>query len=156
MFKEFDKDDVGHLSLNQVAEMFIKMSSKVTALPATAQVASQQGEYLGHLFGKASRELQRKHISDVASLDDDDIYQPFKYRNLGSLAYIGNSAAFDVGGYGSAGGLIAMYAWRSVYWSMQLSMRARFMLMLDWIKRGLFGRDLSKVSHTSLGSGSEG
>lgn len=145
MFKEFDKEGVGHLSLNQVAEMFIKMSSKATALPATAQVASQQGEYLGHMLAKLSKQAAVLKANEIDDLDDEAYYHPFKYRNLGTLAYIGNSAAFDVGGYGSAGGLLAMYAWRSVYWSMQVSMRTRFMLMLDWVKRGLFGRDLSKV-----------
>ena len=34
----------------------------------------------------------------------------------------------------------------SIYWSEQTSMRTRMLLMLDWIKRGIFGRDLSKVS----------
>jgi hypothetical protein len=34
----------------------------------------------------------------------------------------------------------------SIYWSEQTSMRTRLLLMLDWIKRGIFGRDLSKVS----------
>ncbi|BEJ16244.1 hypothetical protein CspHIS471_0508490 [Cutaneotrichosporon sp. HIS471] len=144
VFTEFDKEERGHLSLNQVAEMFIKMTSKATVLPATAQVAAQQGEYLGHLFGKVARKRAALGVEDIDELDDVEHYHPFKYRNLGSLAYIGNSAAFDVGGYGSAGGLLAMYAWRSVYWSMQVSMRSRFMLMLDWVKRGLFGRDLSK------------
>lgn len=32
-----------------------------------------------------------------------------------------------------------------IYWSEQTSMRTRMLLMLDWVKRGIFGRDLSKV-----------
>jgi hypothetical protein len=35
---------------------------------------------------------------------------------------------------------------RRIYWSEQSSMRTRLLIMLDWIKRGIFGRDLSKVS----------
>lgn len=65
---------------------------------------------------------------------------------MGSLAYIGNSAVFDLNNFSFAGGLIAMYLWRSVYWSEQVSYRTRVLLMLDWIKRGIWGRDLSKVS----------
>jgi len=38
----------------------------------------------------------------------------------------------------------------SIYWSEQTSMRTRMLLMLDWIKRGIFGRDLSKVSQGKL------
>lgn len=60
---------------------------------------------------------------------------------MGSLAYIGNSAAFDLSGYDFAGGLLAMYAWRSVYLSDAVSMRTRICLMFDWAKRGIFGRD---------------
>lgn len=145
VFSEYDKDEVGHLSLNQVADMFIKMSKKATTLPATAQVASQQGEYLGHMFGKLAKQYKVLKANDVDNLDDEVYYKAFRYNNIGALAYIGNSAAFDVKGYSQAGGLLAMYAWRSVYWSMQVSMRTRFMLMLDWVKRGIFGRDLSKV-----------
>ena len=33
------------------------------------------------------------------------------------------------------GGLAAMYAWRSVYWSEQVSSRTRALLMIDWIVR---------------------
>ena len=46
----------------------------------------------------------------------------------------------------------------SIYWSEQTSMRTRVLLMIDWVKRGIFGRDLSKVSmtfinrHCALGS----
>jgi hypothetical protein len=35
----------------------------------------------------------------------------------------------------------------SVYWSEQSSVRTKTLLMIDWIKRGIFGRDLSKVSN---------
>lgn len=63
---------------------------------------------------------------------------------MGSLAYVGNAAVFDFGGYSFTGGLIAQYLWRSVYWSEQVSFRTRALLMIDWIKRGVFGRDLSR------------
>lgn len=130
--------------------MFLTLSKKVTALPATAQVASQEGQYLAKMFNKLSKEHKALEANGIVDLDDDVYFHPFKYKSLGNLAYIGNSAAFDLNGYSSAGGLLAMYAWRSVYWSEQVSMRTRFMLMLDWVKRGLFGRDLSKVSTTQV------
>ena len=49
--------------------------------------------------------------------------------------YIGNAAVFDLGKYSFMGGLAAMYAWRSVYWSEQVSSRTRALLMMDWIIR---------------------
>ena len=66
---------------------------------------------------------------------DEFVAQPFRYRHLGSLAYIGNAAVFDLGRFSFMGGLAAMYAWRSVYWSEQVSMRTRALLMIDWVVR---------------------
>ena len=66
---------------------------------------------------------------------DEFVAQPFRYRHLGSLAYIGNAAVFDLGAFSFMGGLAAMYAWRSVYWSEQVSMRTRALLMIDWVVR---------------------
>lgn len=40
-----------------------------------------------------------------------------------------------------------MYLWRSIYWSEGVSMRTRLLLLVDWVKRGIWGRDLSKVGH---------
>ena len=68
-------------------------------------------------------------------MSDETVTSPFKYRHLGSLAYIGNAAVFDLGEYSFMGGLAAMYAWRSVYWSEQVSNRTRALLMFDWIIR---------------------
>ena len=66
---------------------------------------------------------------------DEAVSGPFRYKHLGSLAYIGNAAVFDLGPLSVMGGLVAMYAWRSVYWSEQVSARTRALLMIDWIIR---------------------
>ncbi|RSH82305.1 hypothetical protein EHS25_006015 [Saitozyma podzolica] len=144
LFEQYDKDKDEKLSLNEMAEMFMALEKKVTSYPATAQVAAQQGGYLGHMFSKLAKQHKVLRANDMPDLDDEAYHSPFNYHHLGSLAYIGNSAAFDYNGWSFAGGLIAMYAWRSVYWSEQTSMRTRVLLMIDWIKRGIFGRDLSK------------
>lgn len=149
IFEEFDKDHDNYLSLNEAADMFMTVTKRVTALPATAQVASQEGEYLGKMFSELSKRHKKKteqgKVDPEQDLRDDSTYfHPFKYRYLGSLASLGSAAVFDRDGFSLAGGLMAMYAWRSIYWSQQTSMRTRFMLMLDWVKRGLFGRDLSR------------
>ncbi|KIJ35778.1 hypothetical protein M422DRAFT_261962, partial [Sphaerobolus stellatus SS14] len=74
------------------------------------------------------------------------VAKPFEYKHLGPLAYIGNAAVFDFGqNWNFMGGLMAMYAWRSIYWSEQVSSRSRVLLMFDWIIRGIWGRDLSKL-----------
>ncbi|PWN37261.1 nucleotide-binding domain-containing protein [Meira miltonrushii] len=156
-FEKYDKDRDGHLDLNEIAEMLLETQNKMTALPATAQVASQQGNYLGKKLNKLAkvrnegRDMNPHDESDVFDLDDQ-VYDPFQYRNLGSLAYIGNAAAFDIPLPGPlqpigsfAGGLVAMYAWRSFYLSEAVSTRMKILLLSDYIRRGLFGRDVSRI-----------
>ena len=41
------------------------------------------------------------------------------------------------------GGIVAMYAWRSVYLSELVSLRTRALVLGDFIKRELWGRDVS-------------
>ncbi|KAI8454759.1 NADH dehydrogenase [Phakopsora pachyrhizi] len=185
VFEKYDSDHDNTLGLNELEVMFKEISNRLTTLPATAQVAQQQGKYLAKKFNQfqARNAIETIQKNDIAESDVDDILSdPFKYRHLGSLAYIGNSAVFDFGEkYGSfGGGLIAAYLvkyhfifflkisqiqnvfidfnglaftslifstkqWRSVYWSEQVSTRTRVLLMIDWIKRGIWGRDISKV-----------
>ncbi|GAA5969273.1 hypothetical protein JCM21900_005023, partial [Sporobolomyces salmonicolor] len=109
-------------------------------------VADQEGTYLGKKFTKLAKSHQDHVALDNGIYDDPDdlLYHPFNYRHMGSLAYIGNSAVFDIESFSFAGGLAAMYLWRSVYLSEAVSLRTRCLLLLDWIKRGTFGRDLSR------------
>lgn len=100
----------------------------------TAQVASQQGKYLGKKLTQLAKKREVLEANDVKDLDEA-VSGPFRYTHLGSLAYIGNAAVFDLGKMSFMGGLIAMYAWRSVYWSEQVSARTRALLMIDWIIR---------------------
>ncbi|SNX85333.1 probable NADH dehydrogenase (ubiquinone), 64 kD subunit, mitochondrial [Melanopsichium pennsylvanicum] len=152
MFDEYDVDHDGQLNLNEIANVLIETGNKMTALPATAQVAAQQGHYLGNKLNKLAARRDdggdmHPHTEDQVWDVDDEVYKPFKYTNLGSLAYIGNAAAFDlpIPGGSFAGGLIAMYAWRSFYLSESVSMRTRALLLGDYVKRGIWGRDLSRI-----------
>jgi NADH dehydrogenase len=90
--------------------MFINISKKITNLPATAQVADQEGKYLGKKFSKLARSHNDQVAIDNGVYDDPDdlLYEPFNYRHMGSLAYIGNSAVFDIDNFSFAGGLAAM------------------------------------------------
>ncbi|KAI9623348.1 hypothetical protein H4Q26_014513 [Puccinia striiformis f. sp. tritici PST-130] len=150
VFEKYDSDKDNKLGINELVIMFQEISNRLTTLPATAQVADQQGKYLGKKFNKFQTPKALKSIAQNELIDsdfDELLFDPFYYRHLGSLAYIGNSAVFDFGDkYGSfAGGLVAAYLWRSIYWSEQVSTRTRTLIMLDWIKRGIWGRDISKI-----------
>lgn len=103
-------------------------------LVQTAQVASQQGKYLGKKLSQLAKKREVLEANGIQDLDEA-VSKPFRYTHLGSLAYIGNAAVFDLGNLSFMGGLLAMYAWRSIYWSEQVSARTRFLLMIDWIIR---------------------
>lgn len=130
----------------------------------TAQVAAQEGKYIGKKLHKVARQSARLGAQGMTPLEIDSVVSgPFRYLHLGSLAYIGNAAVFDLGRFSFMGGLAAMYAWRSIYWNEQVSARTRALLMIDWIIRyvhlnlhsvafvnqsrisGVWGRDLSRL-----------
>lgn len=143
LFAQFDKDQSGTLEFGELRELLLQIDSKLTSLPATAQRAHQQGIYLGRKFNKIAQAAPGYGINQVEYGDlDAAVYKPFQYRHLGSLAYIGNAAVFDIGGMSFSGGLLAVYLWRSVYFAQGVSFRTRCLLAMDWSKRALFGRDL--------------
>ncbi|PHH83556.1 hypothetical protein CDD82_7117 [Ophiocordyceps australis] len=142
LFAEFDKDHSGTLDFGELRELLNQIDSRLTSLPATAQRAHQQGSYLAKKFNKMAHLAEGLTVNEVREGDlDEAVYKAFEYRHLGSLAYIGNSAAFDLGdGWTFSGGLWAVYAWRSVYFAQSVSFRTRSLMAMDWAKRGLFGR----------------
>ncbi|KAJ7047122.1 hypothetical protein C8F04DRAFT_1062771 [Mycena alexandri] len=147
LFDLYDSDADNSLSLNELTMLLLEIGNKITSLPATAQVAAQQGKYVGKKLHKIARQrdvLEANAIAAEGSVDEA-VAKPFKYLHLGSLAYIGNAAVFDLGGHSFMGGLVAMYAWRSIYWNEQVSIRTRALLMIDWVIRGVWGRDLSRL-----------
>ncbi|KAI5293271.1 hypothetical protein KEM52_005691 [Ascosphaera acerosa] len=135
LFKSFDKDESGTLDFAELSGLLHDIDKKLTSLPATAQRANQQGIYLGRKFNRFAH-------SGVAfnSIDDASIYPAFRYRYLGSLAYVGNAAIFDFPGRHMAGGLLAVYLWRSIYFAQTVSFRTRVLLAMDWANRAMFGR----------------
>lgn len=142
LFEQFDKDQSGTLDFGELRELLKQIDSKLTSLPATAQRANQQGLYLAKKFNKLAHAAPGLRANEIRDGDlDEACYKAFEYHHLGSLAYVGNSAVFDLGGgWGVTGGLWAVYAWRSVYFAQSVGVRTRVLMAMDWVKRGLFGR----------------
>lgn len=151
LFAEFDKDQSGTLDFGELRELLKQIDSKLTSLPATAQRANQQGQYLAYKFNKMAHAAPGLTANDIRDGDvDDAVYKAFEYHHLGSLAYIGNSAVFDLGGgWNLSGGLWAVYTWRGAYFAQSVSFRTRMLMMMDWTKRGLFGRGEYPTTVTS-------
>lgn len=157
LFAEFDKDQSGTLDFGELRELLKQIDSKLTSLPATAQRANQQGQYLAYKFNKMAHAAPGLTANDIRDGDvDDAVYKAFEYHHLGSLAYIGNSAVFDLGGgWNLSGGLWAVYTWRGAYFAQSVSFRTRMLMMMDWTKRGLFGRGEYPTTVTSRYTESE-
>jgi len=95
-------------------------------LPSTAQVAQQIGLYLANYFNKP------KLIS-----------RPFKFKNLGMLAYIGNRKALADTPQFKGTGFKTFILWRSAYLTKLVSFKNKLLVVFDWTKTFLFGRDVS-------------
>ncbi|KAK5165522.1 uncharacterized protein LTR77_009051 [Saxophila tyrrhenica] len=143
LFEQYDKDKSGSLDFGELSELLRQIDSKLTSLPATAQRANQQGEYLARKFNKLAHASPGLAMNSINDGDiDEAVYKAFEYKHLGSLAYIGNAAIFDINGMNFGGGLLAVYLWRSIYFAQSVSLRTRCLLAMDWSKRALFGRDM--------------
>jgi NADH dehydrogenase FAD-containing subunit len=151
------------LELGEFEKMLLDADKNARVYPATAQVASQQGKWLARRFnmyakaqikaGKMSNvggrdhwELEQRLVKQgvyhrtvhppIAPADDDPndaARKPFRYKHLGSLAYIGGeTAAIDLGKGGSYTGSAAFWLWKSAYLSEAVSTRTRLNLAWDW------------------------
>lgn len=143
-------------------------------LPATGQVAAQQGEYLAKIMNKGfdlspattsstptipdgpperSPGYEQSLSESIASFStgSKEFAKPFQFLNLGILAYTGGGSALaqvptspdaePIKGTGKIGNAL----WKSVYISKQVSWRNRFMVLNDWTRRQIFGRDITRL-----------
>ncbi|QHS75169.1 NADH-ubiquinone reductase (H(+)-translocating) NDI1 [Saccharomyces paradoxus] len=123
-------------------------------LPPTAQVAHQEAEYLAKNFDKMAQipHFQQNLSSRKDKIDllfEENNFKPFKYNDLGALAYLGSERAIATIRSGkrtfyTGGGLMTFYLWRILYLSMILSARSRLKVFFDWIKLAFFKRDFFK------------
>ncbi|CAI7629312.1 unnamed protein product [Penicillium discolor] len=139
----------------------------------TAQVAGQEGAFLGRLFNTmaktealeqeletlSERQSQAKGAEERNQIFDEIRERqkqlrrnkqigPFQYSHQGSLAYIGKERAVAdiswLSGNIASGGTMTYLFWRSAYLSMCFSTRNRVLVCVDWVKARLFGRDVSR------------
>jgi NADH:ubiquinone reductase (non-electrogenic) len=111
-----------------------------TALPPTAQVAFQQGQYLGRLLNERFR-CWPANFDEL----DEGLYPPFEWRNLGAAAYIGgNVSVMELPILDPLHGQFVFWLWYGYSLLHQFSWRSRFLVMVDFIKTHIVGRDISK------------
>ncbi|KAL4425486.1 hypothetical protein ABPG75_009502 [Micractinium tetrahymenae] len=144
-------------------------------LPATAQVAGQQGAYAAHLVNRGfalgrggmgqpppKKPVEKLTLTDKAHaalgktiLEEPEVEKgvayynkAFEFVNLGILAYLGNESALTqielpFGRKLKLAGELSYLIYKSVYITKQVSFRNRVLILVDWVKAKVFGRDLS-------------
>jgi NADH:ubiquinone reductase (non-electrogenic) len=102
------------------------------SLPQTAQVAMQEGKYLARAFRDEARGREPA---------------PFRFKDLGMLAYVGEGRALaDLPkAHVAAHGRSAYLFWRSAYLTRLVSLKNKVLVLFDWVKAFVFGRDLSTL-----------
>lgn len=98
-------------------------------LPVTAQVAQQQGTYLARAL---------KRVAEGREVP------PFRYRHYGMLAYVGSHRALADLSSVKGRGFVTFLFWRSVYLTRLVSWKNKILVVFDWAKTLVFGRDLSR------------
>jgi NADH dehydrogenase FAD-containing subunit len=147
-------------------------------LPQTAQVAAQQGAYVARLLNRGYDLTGAPTFKDsevTTSLSTNSLFlpapinheaaidegkkkdlrgmvnaKPFKFLNLGQLAYTGGGEALSQVQLGdkklfNQAGSVGFLLWRSVYIVKQVSTKTRLLVLLDWAKTRMFGRDVTRM-----------
>ncbi|CAG9953233.1 unnamed protein product [Clonostachys rosea f. rosea IK726] len=96
-------------------------------LPATAQVANQQAAHLGRYLNNPKPDMR-----------------PFKFRDLGAMAYLGGSRAIHQNSKGELKGIAAWLLWRAAYLVKSFSIRNRLLIPVYWAATWITGRDISR------------
>ncbi|KXS09239.1 FAD/NAD(P)-binding domain-containing protein [Gonapodya prolifera JEL478] len=140
-----------HLRVKGTDRIFAIGDCAATPYAATAQVATQQGGYLGRLLSKYGKEVENvvgcgKSVRDACEeVDRNSQEKGFAYTHRGSLAYIGTDRAIaDLPGNARLAGFATFLFWRSFYLSSLFTLRNKSLVMFDWTKKILFGRDIAR------------
>ena len=141
-------------------------------LPATAQVAGQQGAFIARTLCRnynltqTPPQLNELDTDANGKTSKNDVFYdpdytnwlkvrgletspPFTFLNLGILAYLGGGEALSQVQVGdvpvlSKAGKAGYLLWRSVYLVKQVATRNRVLVTFDWIKSAIFGRDITR------------
>ncbi|AEO69258.1 3f3ba08b-d16d-45d1-b9b4-672436b631a3 [Thermothielavioides terrestris] len=99
-------------------------------LPKTAQVASQQATHL-------ARRLNAGGAAGVAA-------KPFRFRNWGTLTYLGSWKAIHQSRADELRGWVAWVVWRGAYLTKSMSVRNKILVPIYWLVSWIFGRGISR------------
>ncbi|MEM8681360.1 MAG: FAD-dependent oxidoreductase, partial [Planctomycetota bacterium] len=109
----------GHPNLFVIGDLAHFDDGRETPLPGTAAVATQQGKYVAKLI--------KSRLRGKPS-------QPFRFRDLGSMATIGKAAAVCDLGRVHLTGFIAWLVWLFLHLILLVGFQNRILVLIQWAK----------------------
>ncbi|KAI5453063.1 hypothetical protein NCC49_006092 [Naganishia albida] len=129
VYKQRDAPEQEPVVLENVWAMGDCAQIKDYFLPATAQVANQQGVFLAKvLSGQVTEPAQKR----------------FEYFHRGAMTNIGGGEGLIDAPLGRMKGRLAWVAWRSYYWISSISLRNKLAIIAKWTVNSVLGRDVSR------------
>ncbi|CDP20650.1 unnamed protein product [Coffea canephora] len=136
LLKDSKGDDVKEsveVNIEEFKSAISQVDSQMKNLLTTAQVASQQGVYLANCFNRM-KEVETNPEGPLRFRGEGrHRFRPFRF--LTCAMY------FDAFSIGQS----TQWLWYSVYASKQVSWRTRALVVSDWMRRFIFGRDSSNL-----------
>ncbi|GMI79762.1 NAD(P)H dehydrogenase B1 [Hibiscus trionum] len=138
--------DRGEVDIEGFKLALSHVDTQVKNLPATAQVAAQQGVYLSECFNRMNQCEDNPEGPRRFRGSGRHQFRPFQYKHFGQFAPLGGEqAAAELPGDWVSMGHSTQWLWYSVYASKQVSWRTRVLVVSDWTRRFIFGRDSSRI-----------
>ncbi|CAI0468343.1 unnamed protein product [Linum tenue] len=145
LLKDDSKSSV-EISIEELKAALKEVDAQVKNLPATAQVAAQQGAYLAKCFNRMEEAEKNPEGPLRFRGEGRHRFRPFRYKHFGQFAPLGGEqTAAQLPGDWVSIGHSTQWLWYSVYASKLVSWRTRSLVVTDWVKRFIFGRDSSSI-----------
>ncbi|KAK9714767.1 hypothetical protein RND81_06G118400 [Saponaria officinalis] len=140
------KKESVELNIEEFRSALSQVDTQMKNLPATAQVAAQQGVYLADCFNRMEKCEKNPEGPIRIREEGRHRFKPFRYRHFGQFAPLGGEqAAAQLPGDWVSIGQSTQWLWYSVYASKQVSWHTRAVVVGDWMRRFMFGRDSSGI-----------
>ncbi|KAK7849565.1 external alternative nad(p)h-ubiquinone oxidoreductase b1 [Quercus suber] len=146
LLKDPQGNDWQEVNVEQFKLALSHVDSQMKSLPATAQVAAQQGAYLSRCLNHRIQCEENPEGPRRFRGSGRHQFRPFQYKHFGQFAPLGGEqAAAELPGDWVSIGHSTQWLWYSVYASKQVSWRTRMLVVSDWTRRFIFGRDSSRI-----------
>ncbi|KAF8409358.1 hypothetical protein HHK36_005433 [Tetracentron sinense] len=136
LLKDSEGNDREEVDIEGFKLALSHVDSQMKSLPATAQVAAQQGAYLARCFNRMEECKDNPEGPLRFRASGRHQFRPFRYKHFGQFAPLGGEqTAAELPGDWVSLGHSTQWLWYSVYASKQVSWRTRVLVVSDWTRR---------------------